>query len=177
MTKTKLDIRFTVRIKNKSYTNDYEGFTAKVQYMSDEIRSGSDSGLRNPCSWDDDNLASLADLGITAQRDRGSEVLANWYGYQLDYREAYSVDLRRAKLMVKTLSAVERRTDKLNEQLGYVTDLGDFCARCAIALGVTSAYPFGIWSDATTFDGTHYRWVDVNGLRDFLAPAKADAAT
>jgi hypothetical protein len=171
-TKSKLDIRITIRLENKSYS-DFTSFVGWVQYMG-EPTSSDESGLRNPCGWDDDVVAGLADLRITAQKDRNVED-GEWYGFSLDYRDVYNADLRRAKLMVKTLGAIERKMAKLDEQLGRPTDLADYCARCAIALGATVREPFGLWREAKTINGTHYRWADVNGLRTFLAPVSATA--
>lgn len=169
----KLDVRFVIKVGGHYAGSDYETFSGDVTYMETPT-DFCESGLHNPCSWDDPPIAALADLRITAQRDRRGTT-GPWYGCELRYRDVFEVDLVRAKLMVKTLTIINRKMDRLAEQLGYPVDLADFCARCAIVLGATSKAPFGVWHPHLTYNGTHYRWVDVNGLRNHLAPVKADA--
>jgi hypothetical protein len=162
-TPDKPDLRFAVAVK-KSTDWRHDIFTAHVQYMITPERNDN-SGLRSPCTWDRAPLAGLAELQIRAQRTPDED---KWYGFDFEYRDVFRADLKRAEVMVKQLRSVNRKLDKLTERFGYANNLADYCARCAAVIGVTSRSPFGIWSKELTYNGTNYRWVDVEGLRHWL---------
>lgn len=165
MPKPKNDIRVTWKTTRPSYMSDYHLFKAHVCYMTTEpAYEGDVPGLRNPRADWGEPLAHLADLVITAQRDARDED-GKWYGFAIDYRDVYAVDLRRAEIMVKGLRAINRKMDKLAEQLGHPRDLATYCAHVAVALGAVGPNVFGQYCDEITPNGTHYRWTDANGLR------------
>src|SRR3954468_8003833 len=76
-----------------------------------------------PCgvddSYSDGPLYSY--LTATCQGDERSAVNPREpvYGFDVEYRDLFSVDLRKAKRMTKTLELVNRGLDKLTAQRGY----------------------------------------------------------
>ena len=78
------------------------------------------SGLETYCQGD----------AQSASRDRDAV-----YGFSAEYRDVYTVDVRKARRMIKTLEKIERSLNKLSEARGYVQNYGDYCGRVAEALG------------------------------------------
>lgn len=164
--KKKHDFRITWSTDRSSFTSDIERFTARITYMETEPKyEGDTPGLRNPLAWDSYELAHLANLCIKAQRNIGPDRDHDWYGFALEYREVFSAGLAELEMMTKGLRSIRRKLDKLDEQFGRPQDLVTFCARVAVAIGCTDRSPFGQWCDEITFDGTHYKWTDADGLR------------
>lgn len=164
----KPDLRFTIRVTRNEYSNVtvFKAFVSHV--VTPEPSRADDDGVRHPCSWDAEPLRGVSDLGIYAQRDDNDTSSPNFYGWALSYMNVHTATLRHVEAMVKRLRLTTKRMDKLSDRFGQPTDLADFCARAANALGMTDARPFGIWHDDITINGTHYRWVDVDGLRSWL---------
>lgn len=62
------------------------------------------------------NLDGLGMLGhVFVSRDRGNELI----GYEPDYRNVYSIDLRKVSAMHKTLKALERAKETWRKANGY----------------------------------------------------------
>lgn len=59
------------------------------------------------------------------------------YGFKVDFHEVYSVDLRKAQKMVKTLSTLDKRMEKLDQKFGRVDSFSAYLLRVAAALGAT----------------------------------------
>jgi hypothetical protein len=164
----KHDIRLIVKLTKDQYGDSTERFDARVVYMVDpDPNRPEDSGMRNPCTWDSEELASLSEFTITAIRNN-DDTDNVWFGYDFGYSSPYRVDLRHAERMVKQLRKVTKRLAKYEEQFGSVTDLAGFCGRVATALDVTDQRPFGIYEEDLTMNGTHYRWHGVDYLRTRL---------
>lgn len=161
----KHDLRFTARMTHTNYGGDYryDNFTAEIRLMDGHWVGDIDT-YGNP-----ESLRAMRGLTITAQRNPDSEN-PQWYGFQVEMSHFGNfVTLRDAERAVKVLRSVERKMDKLRDQLGYPQDLADYCARVAIAAGATSSTPFGWYESEITYNGTHYRWTNVDGLRERLA--------
>lgn len=137
------------------------------------VYAGEDGFLRNYTdSWGDE---PMADLRISAQADYVSE---DAYGWRVEYAQPYSVDLRRAEMMVKTLRKVQRGLDRMERDLGYAESFGAFVARVGKVLGVSR---YGWISEhgevSWQYSDNTYRWTDAAGMglhlsrvvRDFKA--------
>lgn len=158
----KHDLRLIWDIKRRDgFGEPYEVFIAYVVYVTHE-------GVRNPQSTDyygdREGLAQYANLSITAQRNCREGDNA-WYGMSVEYRDVYSVSLRDAELMAKTLRRIGKSYERANERFGYTDDLAVYCARLADAIGVTDRRPYGHREKEITINGTPYSWTDVDGLR------------
>lgn len=58
------------------------------------------------------------------------------HGFRVLYQQPYSVDLKEAEVLVKTLRTVERRLDAARERDGAPADFPAFVRRAARALGI-----------------------------------------
>ena len=67
---------------------------------------------------------SVNDLTISCQISEG-----NSYGYSVEYRDTYTVDLRRAEGMSKLLRKIETGMNKLDETRGYTSEFGVYVGR------------------------------------------------
>lgn len=105
------------------------------------------SGLRGSCQGDDQS----------ALRETGAEVV---YGYrELEYHDVYSLDLRKARRMCKTLETIDRRLSKLSEARGYCRSWGEWIGRVAEALGCKGIIvDRGEHSEQTRKSGYRYQW-------------------
>jgi hypothetical protein len=76
-------------------------------------------------------------LTASCQGDEKSALRSNEpvYGIDVEYREMFTVDLRKAKRMVKTLELIRRGLDKLTAQRGYTRSWGEYLGRLAEVLG------------------------------------------
>jgi hypothetical protein len=78
---------------------------------------------------------NLQDLGMAGHvyesRDNGNE----WIGYDPDYRQVYSIDLRKAESHLKTLKALERAKERWRKVHGYGIPPADMLAIFAKFVG------------------------------------------
>lgn len=169
----KPDIRIIVSAKDTSDREQaFMTFEAHVAYTSPR-------GLLNPLAGSNrgDGVEHLADLIVTAQIDPSgsSDCLSRWYGYSVEAKP-YIVDLRRAKQLVKVLGAIDRKLTTMNERRGYPTDLADFLGRVGEAIGAAKTYPFGRrrQEGEPDMDGSGYKWMNVDWLRDYLNKTVTD---
>lgn len=104
----------------------------------------------------------LADLQIRALADRGVE-LGEAHYWSAQYRDCYSVDLRRVAQMHKTLKTLDSALQRLDTKLGPPEKFTAYLARCAVALHITS---FGFHTGEMTgwHDTNAYRWTDASGM-------------
>lgn len=107
-------------------------------------------------------------LVITGQAntdDKGRD----FYGWSVEYRNVFSVNLARAQSMVSLLRKVERHLEKLAKVYGSPTTFAEYVGRVADALGANRETPIGIKVSAKDdYNGTGYRWATVDGLRYHL---------
>ncbi len=105
----------------------------------------------------------MADLVISAQTDGTSEQSS--YGWRVEYRNAYSVDLQRAEEMVRLLRKIERGMAKIEREFGYCESFGAYVARVAKVLGITT---FGWRAEdgerSFAYSDSRYRWTDAAGF-------------
>jgi hypothetical protein len=159
----KPDIRFIIRLEeDNTYGDRLLKANVSVVVMTDE-------GLRNPSfGWSDDTGAGqYADLEIRALFSKGSN---DFYGRDPEFHP-YSVDVRRAESMAKTLKRVYASLKRQDERLGTPTDFAAFLARLAIALGCREKSCFGRRASARqgfTYADNDYRWMDADALRIHL---------
>lgn len=151
--KPKSDVRFSITFEE---SHEYLHCHVEAWVMTDD-------GLRRALYRFDEGW-NIADLVVRGQVDRLSTHL---YGYRASFRP-YDVDLDRAEMMVKTLRLIERNMAKLQERLGYPTDMAGFLSHLALALDTTETRCFGRRvpkGSAQDMNGTGYRWMDTDDLR------------
>jgi hypothetical protein len=145
-----------------SKTNHWSGMSPllrielRVVYVTatGSIRNGSTS------SFDTD---PYADLVIGAQYD-GATTERQPYGWEVEYRDVYSANLRRVEAMVKTLRKVERGLEKLRAEWGYPDSFAAYVVRVGKLLG-TSEFGYKAAGNDSSYDSNEYRWTDADGLR------------
>jgi hypothetical protein len=68
----------------------------------------------------------ISDLVVNAQANPGD---GSYYGFTVRYQNVYSVDLWRAKQMVRTLQLVEKRLEAIRNVRGAARTFGEFVGR------------------------------------------------
>lgn len=86
---------------------------------------------------DINGVGTLANLYIESQGDKSTQAERGLYGWQVRFKDAYSVDLRAAKAMVKTLTRVDTKLKQMSEKLGPAGSYSEFVLRIAAILKVT----------------------------------------
>lgn len=81
----------------------------------------------------------LSDLVITSQGNSNDQE-RSLYAFEARYQSVYSVDLRRAEAMAKTLRKVGKALDAANDELGWTVDYPEFARRILKALGVKEVW-------------------------------------
>lgn len=79
---------------------------------------------------------ALRDLKITCAMATNMESIS--YGWDIEYRQPYNVDLQRAEEMVKALRIVQRKMNRIHQLIGRPATFGQYLARAAQALSVTT---------------------------------------
>lgn len=113
-----------------------------TQIRATIVRITDDGEIRNPGYDYGIDDAHFNDLMVSAYVNDTGESAGNVYGLSVDYRDVFSVDLKRAEGMVKLLRKVTRGMDKLNDAEGYVSE-GAYAAyllRVARVLGIRTFY-------------------------------------
>lgn len=112
-------------------------FSMHTNYLAIEICVLENDGTPDNPKWR--NIGSMSDhecyddLRVTAHasdKDNGGA-----YAYDLEYRDVYSVDLRRAKLMAQTLRALDTKLERMKSVEGYAQNFGQYVNRVARAIG------------------------------------------
>jgi hypothetical protein len=82
------------------------------------------------------------------------------YGFSCDYREVYSIDLGKARRMLKTLELLTKKLEKIGEARGYVKSYGEYCGRIAEVFGCKG---IGIEKPvkARTITGQRWEWLSI----------------
>lgn len=128
----------------------------------EHVRNISTSSFMRP-----ENLPELADLQVRAwgylnEDDR------ELYMSEVQYRDVFSVDLERAKLMAKTLGRVTRQLQQLERELGFAEDYAAYVARVGKILGVKQ-YGWRVGErDHGWYDENDYQWRDASYLKDYV---------
>lgn len=87
-----------------------------------------------------DDLVNGLDLNNLLAYSQGHDEAADrkLYGWEVRYHNVYTVDLRKAERMTKTLRTVEKRMEKLTASYGHPATYGAYLARVARAIGATT---------------------------------------
>jgi hypothetical protein len=110
-----------------------------------------------------DALDGLTVQGLIDDSDdaREGQVWTQTY----DYKVIHRLDLEHAQACVKTLRRLERGLDKIRERRGYATDFADFLMRVAEVFGCRR---YATYSSELRMDGTHWRFLTPDALRDWV---------
>lgn len=160
--KPKPDLRFTITVKDEpSFGDPFLMFSAHVVY----VLPG--EGVRSPLFGSDREHGAheFDSMLVSAQMSAGFGDA--FYGYDAHFHQPFAVRLSQAEAMVRILRRVERRLGDLAGRFGYPEDLAAYMGRVAEAIGCPESRCFGIRS-SESWDGTGYRWQDVDGLRHHL---------
>ena len=119
-----------------------------------------------------DNRHDLAGLylynfRVYSQGDRDSRSSRGLYGFEYEYADIHTLDLRKAEASAKTLRTIEKRMAKLYERFGNAPTFGQYVARVAECIGasgiVAQQGPSRGWSYSdseqrimTLADGVYY---------------------
>jgi hypothetical protein len=157
-----MDIRILLSTERSALDPDRPLLLYRAIFVSME-----DGSVRNPRPDTYSNpAAGFADLAVTAQQDHGSTADGLPYGWSVEYRDVYSVNLERAEVMVKQLRKVNKGLADIEANLGYAETFGSYLARVGQVLRV-SGYGWAIGSDGSGrwgYDGIEYHWTDARGL-------------
>ncbi len=96
-----------------------------------EVQEFQDGRMRSPGGAFED----LDDLVLSGQGE-SNYPQSGCYGWDVEYRSVFSVDLPRAQGMVKVLAKLKRKLDKMNMELGYSATFPAYVLRVALALGI-----------------------------------------
>jgi hypothetical protein len=161
---SKPDIRFIINLAEDNTFGDHVlKVNVNVVVMTAE-------GIRNPQFGysDDTGAGQYADLEIRGLYSASSE---DFYGRDPEYFQPYSVDVRRADSMAKTLKRIYASLKRQDERLGAPTDFAAYAARLAVALGCQERACFGRREserNGSTYSENYYRWMDTDSLRMHL---------
>lgn len=160
----KPDIRFIINLEEDNSFSDH------VLKANVHLVVMTNDGIRNPSfGWSDDTGAgAYADLQVRAFYSRDSN---DFYGRDPEYFQVYSIDVRRAESMAKTLKAIYKNLARQDERLGAPTDFASFLARLALAVGSPERLCFGrrAAGNGATYSDNYYHWMDTDSLRMYLS--------
>ncbi|WP_432983181.1 hypothetical protein [Dactylosporangium sp. CA-233914] len=134
---------------------------------SQGFRYAAPGDLLNPHFENADGVYDrYADLCVRASIDTGgiTDDRRCW-GWRYEYRPL-AVDLPRAESMTTMLRRIGRQLDSLDAQFGRPATFADYLTRFATALGITS---YAVYSQQLRADGTHWIWLDADGMRSWIA--------
>lgn len=78
----------------------------------------------------------LDDLYVNSQGN-DDDATRHLYGWEVEYRNVYTVDARKARQMADTLETINKRMDKLETKYGRPATIGAYLLRVADAIGAT----------------------------------------
>jgi hypothetical protein len=152
----KQDIRMLVSATPCRYGMD------QLDIVATFVSYGEAGEIRNLDSGGSYDLHPLGFLQVRAMADMAA-AFGDSYGWTVDYRDVYSIDLQRAEMMAKQLRKIGKGMDKLTAQLTYPGDFPSFLARVASVVGV-SMFGFKRSGNDSSYDGNEYRWTDAAGM-------------
>lgn len=168
---TKPQVRFVVAKEKRDYSSDTTVVLMNAVHMvppepRQTFMGRPDEGVRNGLSSEDPPIAAIADLALRAQKN--DDIMdGRFYGWDVRYYNVYSVDIQYAKIMASTLTKIEKHLAKLADRFGYPTDYAAYAARIADYFGAETRC-FGIRCEEMRPDGSYWKWLDVDGLRQWL---------
>lgn len=121
-------------------------------------------GQRQPTGLDDEYEQGLylSHLRVSCQGDdrsrgrQGEPV----YAFDVEYRDVFCVDQRRATRMAKTLDKIAKGLAKLHATRGYVRSFGEFVGRVCEVLGL-SEIVMEQDQRIAHYSGQRWRWMSV----------------
>ena len=147
--------------------------TLQVQFVVEHVTETGKRTVRSAPSPRYDDPFTLADAAVTAAMVSQGSLADGPYGMEFEYRQPYTVDASRCRMMAKTFDRVERGTKRLEAQMGYPKTFGQFVGRVAMALGIER----GVWkldagtgprSYGTRWDDSDYRFGTLGALVDYI---------
>jgi hypothetical protein len=97
---------------------------------SSAIRNVGDDFINTPALY-------LHNLHVNSQGDDNAPE-RHLYGFDVTYRDVFSVDARQATAMAKTLKIINRRMGKLRERFGHPDSIGQYLGHVAVAIGASA---------------------------------------
>jgi hypothetical protein len=146
-----------------SETPDYGG-PPTLRLSAHPVKWMPDGAIRNFNGVGFDS-EPLADLQVNALCDRTAN--ADSYGWSVEYRNVFSVDLRRAAEMVKVLRKVESGLARIQTELGYPETFPAYLARVAKVLGIKQ-FGWKLSGRAAEYSGNEYRFTDPAGMTSYV---------
>lgn len=136
----------TARVCTQRYEN-----SAWVPYgVDDDYSDGPKwSDLRATCQGDEQSRTHAA---------RGNA--APVYGFSIEYRDSWKLDLRTVRRMTKTLETIEKKMEKLQAIRGYVDNYGEYLGRIAEVLGC-AGMGFDRNKRSQDVTGQRFEWMSV----------------
>lgn len=152
------ETRIIIGIEKPAYAGHADE-TRFLRFRAYPVRINEAGEIRNFSSGSYDHNP-LADLVIGGQAD--SSAPDRPYGFSVEYRNLFSLDLRQAEANVKLLRKLDKGLDKLNAEFGYADSYPVFVARVGKVLGVKL---YGWTSDDRGwYSENDYRWTDATGI-------------
>jgi hypothetical protein len=140
-------------------SDSYSDDVRFLRFRAYPVRVSDSDGIRNFSSGSYDH-SPLADLVISAQVDSSDPMRP--YGFEVGYRNLYSLNLREAEANVKLLRKLDKGLEKLNAEFGYADSYAMFVARVGKVLGV-KLYGWTL-GDRGWYSENDYRWTDATGI-------------
>jgi len=169
--KEKHDVRMLVTVDRPgSGSWERTSIEATATFVRMEYEDGV-ARIRNiptPASYlRSEDLPELADLVVHAYGHLDNDPV--FYGADVEYRNVFSVDLERAKIMAKQLAKIGRGLEQLERELGFSQGFAQKVARVGKILGVTQ---YGWRVDERTngwsYDDHEHRWADATYLANYV---------
>lgn len=151
------ETRIIIGVEKSSYSDPDE--TRFLRFRAYPVRVSETDGIRNFSSGSYDH-SPLADLVITAQVD--SSAPARPYGFAVEYRNIYALNLSQAEANVKLLRKLDKGLEKLTAEFGYADTYATFVARVGKVLGV-KLYGWTM-DERGWYSENDYRWTDATGI-------------
>src|SRR3989304_2865555 len=131
--------------EDKSWSWYFHIDATVVMCEGDRILNPSDDTPRTApeeCAMANLRIHSQAGADMVRDGERGL------YAWSFEYHDAYTVDLPRAEIMVKTLRDIGRRMDKVDARLGSADRFATDGMRVALALDISKF----VVLNGTTYD-------------------------
>ena len=106
--------------------------TGKIEYFDGK----SDAyGYRN-CIWSSGNKNAFYVENFVIRNQFDTRTSEPAYGWDSKFKDVYSIDLKEAEHMVRTLKVVIKKLDEFSSEFGYAQDFSGYLVRVAKILGI-----------------------------------------
>lgn len=169
--RTKQDVRMLIHVdRPRSDYSDRTTIDATATFVRIELEDGIERirNISTPGTYlRTEDLPELADLVVHAYGHLDDDPI--FYATHVEYRNVFSVDLERAKVMAKHLARIQRELVKLERELGFSEGFAQKVARVGKILGVTQ-YGWRVDEGANgwSYDQQEYKWRDATYLADYV---------